>query len=118
MTNLDEINEFSIELDGKERNVRYLVFLLEDAEGKTKRIMWNDNLSASYHRDLLPGLQKMTGELKVTCEGGGTLSVGYRGAMMLWDYSMDFGEDDKLKTIEILRRRFPEAEVEIHVPPH
>lgn len=72
-------------------------------------VLWATDAVAERHANLLAALKDATPESRVVCWGGGMLYVAEADRKLyIWDYSADYGHDDKEETAALLQQAFPD----------
>ncbi|CAF1197018.1 unnamed protein product [Rotaria sp. Silwood1] len=83
--------------------------------GKSKFVVRGD-AACAYHADVLDIMESQIDPTKLTldCKGGGRIRVDPQiRTISVYGYSMGFGRADHEKTVEILKKSYPEWTIEI-----
>jgi phosphohistidine phosphatase len=97
---------------------KYILIDVRDrggAYGKSKLVVRGD-ASCSYHADVLGLMEDQIDESKLIldCKGGGRMRVNPQTrTISVYGYSMGFGRADHEKTVEILKKKYPQWTIEI-----
>ncbi|CAF1092041.1 unnamed protein product [Rotaria sordida] len=97
---------------------KYLLIEVRDSGatyGQSKFVVRGD-ASCAHHADVLQNIQNEIDENSLTldCKGGGRIQVdpGTR-SISVYGSSQEFGEADHVKTVEILKKTYPQWTIEI-----
>ncbi|CAF1248434.1 unnamed protein product [Adineta ricciae] len=85
------------------------------AYGQSKLVVRGD-ASCTYHADILEKLEKQinTKELVLNCKGGGRIQVDpATRTISVYGRSQEFGRADHEKTVEILRKSYPQWTIDL-----
>lgn len=81
-----------------------------------QRVVWANNADANMHKHLVASLEKIVGH-EIECLGGGSLYLNRKEKKIhLWDYSADYGRDDKRLTAKMLEEHFQGYVVVFYAP--
>ncbi|UJR31350.1 hypothetical protein I4U23_018846 [Adineta vaga] len=84
--------------------------------GQSKLVVRGD-ASCAYYADIFDKLKRQINEneLRLDCKGGGRIQVDpATRTITVYGRSQEFGQADHEKTVEILRRKYPQWTVELH----
>ncbi|MDO8495868.1 MAG: hypothetical protein Q7S43_00225 [bacterium] len=108
--NLDELRDVRIDDRGG-----YKFIVAKVSDGVTEKLVVRADENCGYHRDILRLLRVEAPEFRISCIGGGGISINPdRKTIVISGSSGDFGrEPDRNNTVKMLREAFPDFEVNI-----
>ncbi|CAF1518825.1 unnamed protein product [Adineta ricciae] len=97
---------------------KYILIEVRDlgATREQSKLVVRGDASCAYHADVLDLLQDKIDDskLKLDCKGGGRIRVNPQTrTISVYGYSMGFGRADHEKTVEILKKNYPQWTIEI-----
>ncbi|CAF2500551.1 unnamed protein product [Rotaria sp. Silwood2] len=113
-----EISDVSDVDIGEAGCFKYILIEVRDrgaTYGQSKFVVRGD-AACAYHADVLDIMKNQIDptKLKLNCKGGGRIRVDPQiRTISVYGYSVDFGRADHEKTVEILKKKYPEWTIEI-----
>lgn len=89
---------------------KYVLIEVADENGD-KKLVIRANETVRWHEDIVKLFQREC-KLSARCLGGGRIWIdAAQKKIRLWDYSGDYGREDRSKTVEVLKTAFPDFEI-------
>ncbi|XP_015782080.1 14 kDa phosphohistidine phosphatase [Tetranychus urticae] len=109
--NLNMENIPEVDIDGRGK-FKYIQIKVKDDSGNEKLII-RGHRDAGYHADILERVQSHYPNLRCDCPGGGRiLHEPDKKKILVYGYSMGFGRGDHEVTVAILKKHYPDYNIE------
>ncbi|XP_053203086.1 14 kDa phosphohistidine phosphatase-like isoform X2 [Panonychus citri] len=106
---MDSIKEVDIDERGK---FKYILITVKDDSGGEKLIV-RGYRDCGYHADILERVQSQLVKFNCDSPGGGRISHDpNEKKLLVYGYSMGFGRADHQKTVEILKKSYPDYTID------
>uniref|UniRef100_A0AC35FRT1 Uncharacterized protein n=1 Tax=Panagrolaimus sp. PS1159 TaxID=55785 RepID=A0AC35FRT1_9BILA len=107
---LDSIADCEIDTSKK---FKYIQIKVKDRDSGDHKLIVRGYSHCGFHSDILDEVkEKETGNFQFTCPGGGRIEVNEaEKSIFVYGYSQSYGQPDHSKSVEIIKKKYPDWNV-------